>query len=74
MANIPPLRLQERKTLSLLLILALLVRLSNFLFGKLVVATLLLEAATVVRVGCRVNVEESVHLAIGSVGRVVAIC
>ena len=43
-----PLRLQECKTLGLLLLFALLVHFGDFLLGRLVVATLLLEAATVV--------------------------
>ena len=46
--HVLPLRFQECKALGLLLLLALLVHLSDFLLGRLVVATFLLKAATVV--------------------------
>jgi hypothetical protein len=69
-----PLRLVERQSLLLLLLLALLVHLCNLLLRRLIVAALLFEAASVVAVGGRVDVEEGVHLAAGLAGGIVAIC
>jgi hypothetical protein len=67
-------RPQECHALGVLLLLALPVHLRDLLAGELLVTTLFFEAAAIVRVCCRVDVEKRAHLAICSVGGVMAIC
>jgi hypothetical protein len=69
-----PLRLVERQPLLQLLLLALRVHLCNLLLRRLVVAALFLEAASIVAVSGRVDVEEGVHLAAGLAGAIVTVC
>jgi hypothetical protein len=69
-----PLRLVERQSLLLLLLLALRVHLCDLLLRRLVVAALLFEAASVVAVGGRVDVEEGAHLAASLACSIVTVC
>lgn len=66
-------RLQESESLLLLPVLTLLVHLLDLLCCEFPVASLLLETASIVRVGGGVDIEEGIHLATGSAGGIVAV-